>query len=253
MRIDPRAEFRQMFSEGWRFQRDYLYVENMHGADYEATKAMYEPLLEHAAHRSDFGYLLDWMGGEIAIGHSYVRGGDTPDVPSVQVGLLGADLEIANGRYRIARIYRGESWNPGLRAPLAEPGIDVGEGDYILAVNGTDVMAPGNPYRHFEGLANRQVTLRVGPNANGQNARNITVVPLPNEGQLRQREWIEANRRKVDELSGAGSHTSGCRIQGRAATATSTATTSRSRTGRAQSSTSASTVAVRPPTTSSST
>jgi tricorn protease len=202
MRIDPRAEFRQMFSEGWRFQRDYLYVENMHGADYEATKAMYEPLLEHAAHRSDFGYLLDWMGGEIAIGHSYVRGGDTPDVPSVQVGLLGADLEIANGRYRIARIYRGESWNPGLRAPLAEPGIDVGEGDYILAVNGTDVMAPGNPYRHFEGLANRQVTLRVGPNANGQNARNITVVPLPNEGQLRQREWIEANRRKVDELSG---------------------------------------------------
>jgi tricorn protease len=202
MRVDPKAEFKQMFDEGWRFQRDYLYVENMHGADYTRTKAMYAPLVEHVAHRSDLTYLLDWMGGEVAIGHSFVRGGDLPDVDNVPVGLLGADLEIANGRYRIAKVYTGESWNPGLRAPLAEPGVDVREGEFLLEVNGVELRAPASPYRLFEGTANRQTVLRVGPNATNQGSRLVTVVPLANEGQLRQREWIEANRRKVDVLSG---------------------------------------------------
>ncbi|MCI0434395.1 MAG: PDZ domain-containing protein [Gemmatimonadetes bacterium] len=202
MRVDPRAEFRQMFDEGWRFQRDYLYVENMHGVDYARTKAMYEPLVEHVAHRSDLNYLLDWMGGEVAVGHSYVNGGDLPDVPSVPVGLLGADLEIANAHYRVAKVYYGESWNPGLRAPLAEPGAEVRAGEYILEVNGVELHAPGNPYRLFEGTANRQTILRVGPNANTQGSRLVTVVPVASEGQLRQRDWIETNRRKVDELSG---------------------------------------------------
>ncbi len=202
MRVEPRAEFRQMFSEGWRFQRDYLYVDNMHGVDYARTKAMYEPLLEHVAHRADLNYLLDWMGGEVAIGHSYVSGGDVPDVPNVPVGLLGADLEMANGRYRVAKVYNGESWNPGLRAPLAEPGAEVRAGEFILEVNGVPLTAPGNPYRLFEGTANRQTILRVGPSANGQGSRLVTVVPVTNENQLRQRDWIEGNRRKVDELSG---------------------------------------------------
>jgi tricorn protease len=200
--VDPKQEFRQMFDEGWRFQRDYLYVENMHGADYVKTKAMYEPLVDYVAHRSDLTYLLDWMGGEVSIGHSFVRGGDVPDVPNVPVGLLGADLEIANGRYRIAKVYNGESWNPGVRAPLAAPGIDVKEGEYLLAVNGQDIRAPGNPYRYFEGTANRQTVIRVGPNPNEQGSRLVTVVPVPNEGALRQREWIESNRRTVDKLSG---------------------------------------------------
>ncbi|MEX2281133.1 MAG: PDZ domain-containing protein [Gemmatimonadota bacterium] len=202
MRVDPRAEFKQMFSEGWRFQRDYLYVDNMHGVDYAKTKALYEPLLEHVAHRSDFNYLLDWMGGEIAVGHSYVRGGDMPDVPNVAVGLLGADLEIANGRYRIAKIYRGESWNPGLRSPLSEPGVEVNPGEYLLEVNGVAIRAPEEPYKHFEGLANRQVTIRVGPNPNNDGSRVLTVVPVGTEGQLRQREWMEDNRKLVDKLSG---------------------------------------------------
>lgn len=201
MRVDPPAEFHQMFSEGWRFQRDYLYVENMHGVDYAKTRAMYEPLVDYVAHRSDFGYLLDWMGGEIAIGHSYVRGGDMPDVPSVNVGLLGADLEVANGRYRVAKIYRGDTWSSNQRAPLGDPGVDVSEGNFILAVNGTELRAPANPYASFEGLANRQVTLRVADDASGRNARDVTVVPVANEGQLRQRDWIEGNRRKVDEMS----------------------------------------------------
>ena len=202
MRVEPRAEYRQMFAEGWRFQRDYLYVENMHGVDYAKTKAMYEPLVDHVTHRADLNYLLDWMGGEVAIGHSYVSGGAMPSVPSVQGGLLGADLEIANGRYRIAKIYRGENWNPGLRAPLAEPGREVSEGEFLLEVNGVELSPPGNPYRLFEGMANRQTVIRVGPNANGQGSRLVTVVPLTSENQLRQREWIENNRQIVDRLSG---------------------------------------------------
>jgi tricorn protease len=108
---------------------------------------------------------------------------------------------ISNGRYRIAKIYHGESWNPGLRSPLAEPGVDVKEGEYILEVDGVELGAPANPYRAFEGTANRQTLLRVGPNANAQGSRVVTVVPLTSEGQLRQREWIETNRKRVDELS----------------------------------------------------
>jgi tricorn protease len=202
MRVEPRAEFRQMFDEGWRFQRDYLYVENMHGVDYERTKAMYAPLVEHVAHRSDLTYLLDWMGGEVAIGHSFVRGGDLPDVPTVPVGLLGADLEIENGRFRIQRIYTGESWNPGLQGPLAAPGVDVSEGDYLLAVNGVELRAGDNPYQPFEGTAGRQTTIRVGPNPGMAGSREITVVPTPSEAALRREAWVADNRRKVDELSG---------------------------------------------------
>ena len=201
MKVDPQAEWQQMFDEGWRFQRDFLYVTNLHGADYTQTKARYAPLVRHVAHRADLTYLLDWMGGEVAIGHSFVRGGDLPDVDQVSVGLLGADLEIANGRYRIAKIYSGENWNPELRAPLSGPGIDVRQGDYILAVNGIELTAPGNPYRLFEGTANRQTVLRVASDANGANARNVTVVPVANENALRQRDWIESNRRKVDQMS----------------------------------------------------
>src|SRR5690606_8786984 len=202
MRVDPRAELRQMFSEGWRFQRDYLYVENMHGVDYVRTKAMYAPLVDHVAHRSDLSYLLDWMGGEVAIGHSFVRGGDLPDVDNVPVGLLGADLEVDDGRYRIARIYTGESWNPGLAAPLAAPGVDVREGDYLLAVNGVDLHAADNPYRLFEGTAGRQTVIRVGRSPDGAGARDVTVVPVPNEAALRREAWVADNRRTVEELSG---------------------------------------------------
>jgi tricorn protease len=202
MRVDPKAEFEQMFDEGWRFQRDYLYVDNMHGVDYARMKAMYSPLVEHVAHRSDLTYLLDWMGGEVAIGHSFVRGGDMPDVDDVPVGLLGADLEVANGRYRIARIYTGESWNPGLRGPLAAPGIIVNEGDYLLAVNGVELRAPDSPYRLFEGTANRQTVIRVGPNASLDGSREVTVVPVTSEAALRREAWVADNRRKVDELSG---------------------------------------------------
>ena len=159
MELDPKAEFQQIFTEGWRYQRDYLYVPNQQGADWPAMKTMYGALLPHARHRADLTYLLDMMGGEIAIGHSYVRGGDLPDVPPTRVGLLGADTAIENGRYRFTRIYDGESWNPDLRAPLAAPGVDVAAGDYLLAVNGVELAAAGNLHQRLDGTVNQQTVL----------------------------------------------------------------------------------------------
>ncbi len=202
MQVDPRAEFKQMFTEGWRNQREFLYVPNLHGADYVKTKAMYEPMLEHVAHRADFTYLLDMLGAEIAVGHSYVSGGDFPEVPQSNVGLLGADWSVAEGRHRIARIFTGESWNPELRAPLAGPGIDARVGDYLLAVDGVEVTSTDNLYRVFEGTANRQVVLTLNATPSLTNARRVTVVPIANESGLRGRAWVEDNRRLVDSLSG---------------------------------------------------
>ena len=202
MRVDPREEWRQLFREAWRYQRDFLYVENVHGADWDAVRDMYTPWIEHVGHRSDMNYLLDVLAGEVAIGHSYVFGGDTPDVETVPVGLLGADLEEDAGRYRIAHIYTGENWNPGLESPLSAPGIDVAEGDYIIAVDGVELGAPTNPYSLFEGTVGRQVALRVGARTDGKGSRVVQVVPVASEGALRSREWVENNRRKVDEMSG---------------------------------------------------
>jgi len=202
MYLDPKEEFRQIFNEGWRNQRDYLYVPNLHGTDWPAMKQMYGQLLPHVRHRADLNYLLDMMGAEIAIGHSYVRGGDMPEVPPSYGGLLGADFTIDQGRYRIARIYDNESWNPDLRAPLASPGVDVAAGDYILAVNGVELRAPDNIYRLLDGTANRQTVLTVSAKPAMEGARTITVVPVSSEQTLRTRAWVESNRRKVDELSG---------------------------------------------------
>jgi tricorn protease len=201
MYLDPKQEFAQIFNEGWRLQRDYLYVSNMHGADWPRMKQMYGQLLPYVMHRADLNYLLDNMGAEIAIGHSYVRGGDMPDVPPSTGGLLGADFVVENGRYKITRIYDAESWNPDLRAPLAAPGVNVSVGDFILAVNGVELVAPDNIYRLLDGTANRQTVLTVNNQPSRQGARQITVVPVANEQGLRTRAWVESNRRLVAKLS----------------------------------------------------
>lgn len=200
--LDPKAEFRQIFNEGWRYQRDYLYVPNQHGSDWPAMKTMYGALLPHVRHRADLTYLVDMMGSEIAIGHSYVRGGDLPDVPPTRVGLLGADTAVENGRYRLTRIYDAESWNPELRAPLAGPGIDARVGDYVLAVNGVELQGSDNLYRLLDGTVNRQTVLTLNAQPSMTGARQVTVVPVANDQGLRTRAWVEGNRRLVDKLSG---------------------------------------------------
>src|SRR5205085_3102594 len=181
MYLEPKEEFKQIFYEGWRNQRDYLYVPNMHGADWPRMKEMYGQLLPHVMHRADLNYLLDNMGAEIAIGHSYVRGGDMPGLPRSQGGLLGADFAIDNGRYKITRIYDNESWNPDLKSPLATPGSTVNVGEYILAINGVELRAPDNIYRLLDGTANRQTSLTVNDRPAMDGARHVVVVPVANE------------------------------------------------------------------------
>jgi tricorn protease len=201
MYLEPKEEFKQIFNEGWRNQRDYLYVPNMQGADWPKMKQMYGQLLPFVMHRADLNYLMDMMGAEIAIGHSYVRGGDMPTVPQPVAGLLGADFVIENGRYKVTRIYDNESWNPDLRSPLATPGANVNVGDYILAINGIELQAPDNIYRLLDGTANRQTTLTVNTTPSMQGARTVTVLPVASEQALRTRAWVESNRRLVEKLS----------------------------------------------------
>lgn len=201
MYLDPKEEFKQIFNEGWRNQRDYLYVPNMHGTDWAKDKEMYGAMLPYVMHRADLNYLIDMMGAEIAIGHSYVRGGDMPDVPPVQGGLLGADFVIENGRYRVTRIYDNENWNPELRSPLAVPGVNVNVGDYILAINGVELKAPDNIFRLLDGTANRQTALTVNDKPTMDGARQTVAVPVANEQALRTRAWVESNRRLVEQLS----------------------------------------------------
>jgi len=201
MNLDPKAEFTQIFNEGWRLQRDYLYVPNMHGANWPRMKEMYGAMLPYVAHRADLNYLLDNMGAEISIGHSYVRGGDMPEIPSNPGGLLGADFTIESNRYKIAKIYDGESWNPDLRAPLAGPGVNVNAGDFILAVDGVNLAAPDSIYRLLDGTANRQTVLTINNRPDTTGARQVTVVPVNNEQNLRTRAWVEENRRYVDKRS----------------------------------------------------
>jgi len=202
MDLDPQAEWRQMFAEAWRIERDYLYVANLHGADWPALRTRYAQLLPYVRHRADLTQLLDQLQGELAIGHSFVGGGDLPRADALPVGLLGADLEEADGRYRIRKIYTGENWNPELRAPLSAPGVDVRPGDYILAVSGRDLKAPESPYAPFAGTVGRQVELRVNSKPAEEGSRLVTVVPIANESGLRTRDWVESNRRLVDSLSG---------------------------------------------------
>jgi tricorn protease len=201
VRVEPQREWAQMLADGWRFMRDFLYVDNEHGAPWNEVWEWYSDWLPDLEHRSDFNQLLDMLSGEVAVGHSYVRGGDYPDIPSSRTGLLGADLEVVEGHYRISRIYTGESWNEGLIGPLAHPGMDVSEGDYIVGIDGQPLRAPTNPFRLLEGTAGRTITITVNDQPSMEGARTVVVEPTGNEGQLRGWAWVEGNRRKVDELS----------------------------------------------------
>jgi tricorn protease len=200
--VDPRAEWKHMYYQVWRDERDFLYDPGLHGLDLEEAKHRYEHYLENLASREDLNYLFQEMLGEITIGHMFVGGGDVPESKRVKGGLLGADYTVENGRYRFARVYNGENWNPKLRAPLTQPGVNVVPGEYLLAVNGRDLTSADNLYSLFEETAGKAVVLKVGVNPDGKGAREVTVVPLEDDLPLRNLAWIEGNRRKVDELTG---------------------------------------------------
>ncbi|MGH9751660.1 MAG: PDZ domain-containing protein, partial [Blastocatellia bacterium] len=200
--VDPRAEWKQMYDEVWRNERDFFYDPGLHGVDLAMFKKTYEAYLPSVAHRADLNYLFTEMMNQLSVGHMFLGGGDQPRPNFVPGGLLGCDYKVENGRYRFAKVYNGENWNPNLRAPLTQPGVNVKAGEYLLAVNGRNLTASDNIYQFFESTANKQVVIKVGPNADGSNARDVTVVPVGNETGLRNLAWIEGNRRKVAELSG---------------------------------------------------
>ena len=199
--IDPRAEWKQMYHETWRVERDFLYDPNTHGLSIPKIEARYKPYLDNMASRSEFTYLSQEMLGEITIGHMFVGGPHSPE-NYPKTGLLGADYTVENGRYKIAKILGGQNWTPGLASPLTLPGVYVKEGEYLLAVNGRELHAGDSLYAFFDGTAGKQTVLHVGPNADGKDGRDVTVVPIGDEDGLRNLDWIEANRRKVDQLSG---------------------------------------------------
>jgi tricorn protease len=199
---DPPVEWRQMYREAWRGLRDFFYAPNLHGLDLARMRQRYEVYLDGLGSREDLNYLFREMLGEATISHMGVGGGDSPRPGRVRVGLLGADYKIENGRYRFARVYNGENWNPEFRAPLTQPGVDVEPGEYLLAVNGRDVLPGDEVYKYFETTAGKQTSLKVGPSPDGAGAREVIVVPVEDEYQLRYRAWIEDNRRKVDRMSG---------------------------------------------------
>jgi len=202
VRIDPRREWEQIFHEAWRINRDNFYDPDMHGADWPAMRDKYAQFLPHLATRQDLNRLIQWLCSELAVGHHRVFGGDFIERPdTIPGGLLGADYEVHNGRYRFAKVYGGLNWNPELRSPLTEPGVEVKAGEYLLAVNGVDLKPPENLFSRFEFTAGRLVELTVGPDPAGRGSRTVTVVPIEDDGALRNRDWVEGNIRRVTEAT----------------------------------------------------
>lgn len=202
--VDPRLEWTQMFHEAWRLERDFYYDPGMGGLDWKAVGDRYRELVPHVAHRADLNYILGELIGELATSHTYVGGGDAPEVRRVNVGLLGADYELdaRSGLYRFRTIYRDRNWNTGTPAPLAEPGVDVREGDHLLSVDRRPVRAPLNVHAAFEGTSGRQTRITVGGSPDDPEARTYTVKPVGSETSLRYNAWVAANRAKVDEATG---------------------------------------------------
>jgi tricorn protease len=200
--VDPRAEWRQIFHEVWRIERDFLYDPGAHGLDLAAAEKLYAPFVDGIDARDDLNDLLEEGLGNIVLGHVWAFGGSLPHQDHVSVGLLGADYAIEDGRYRIVKILRGENWNPQLRAPLTQPGVDVKVGDFLLAVNGQDLKGADDVNRLFMGRAGKQTVITVSKDATGGMSREVTVVPVGSESGLRLRTWMEESRQKVAEMSG---------------------------------------------------
>jgi tricorn protease len=201
IKVKPREEWRQMYREVWRIEREFFYDPHLHGLDLDWAQKKYAPYVEAVASRADLNYLFAEMLGEITVGHLGVGGGDIPRANRVATGLLGADYSIENGRYRIARVYNGENWNPDFQAPLTQPGVNVKAGDYLLAVDGREVLGTDNIYKFFEEKAGKQVVLTVGAEPKMAGSREVTVVPVGSESALRNSAWVEDNRRYVEKAT----------------------------------------------------
>lgn len=200
--VDPRAEWRQIYHETWRIERDFLYDPKAHGLNLAEAERAYVPFLEGLTSRADLNALLAEMTGHIGVGHTFIRGGRSPVSKPVSVGLLGADYAAVDGHVQIRRTLIGDLWNPSATAPLSQPGQAVKAGEFLLAVDGRPIDASQDVYAAFQGLAGRQVRLTVAPKADGQHARQVTVVPSADESALRLADWMERNRRTVDARSG---------------------------------------------------
>ena len=187
VKVDPPAEWAQIFDEAWRINRDYFYDPGCQGADWPAMRKKYAAFLPDLATRNDLFRVIQWMLSELAVGHSYQGPGDSAfEAETIPGGLLGADYEVASGRYRIKKVFGGLNWSPDLRSPLTEPGVDVKAGEYLLAVEGQELRHPQNLYEPFERTANRIVEITVGPDADGTGSRTVKVVPLENERRAAQ-------------------------------------------------------------------
>ncbi len=202
VKVDPAAEWTQIFNEAWRINRDFFYDPGMHGADWKAMRAKYATFLPDVTSRQDLNRVMQWMFSELAVGHHRVGGGDSlAETEAIPGGLLGADFSVENGRYRFKKVYGGLNWTPDLRSPLTEPGVDVKPGEYLLAVEGVPLRAPESLYSRFERTAGRIVEITIGPNPDGSGSRTVKVVPVEAEQPLRNRDWVEGNLRKVTEAT----------------------------------------------------
>jgi tricorn protease len=207
--VDPRQEWRQLFTDAWRIQRDFFYDPHMHGVDWSAVRERYLRMLDDCTSREDVSFVIGEMISELNVGHTYVRGhGDVEGAPSVDVGMLGCDYELhddgqGHRAYRISKVYEGAPWDYDARGPLSQPGVKVGAGDYLLAVNGTPVATSKDPWAAFIGLAGKvtKLTVSTKPERDAA-ARDVLVVPMQSEASLRYRAWIEKNRAYVEQKTG---------------------------------------------------
>ena len=201
MKLNRSQEWVQMFEEAWRYERDYFYDPNLHGRNWNTVYKRYAPLIQHVKHRSDLNYIFDQMNGELSVGHSFVGGGDYPVTEKNMVGLLGADFTLENGRYKISRILTSENWNPGLYGPLDAPGLKISRGNYIVGINNKELTSTDNIFEFLDGTVNSQTVIHINDVPSFKDHWTEIVKPIRSENSLRQRTWVEDNRRLVEILS----------------------------------------------------
>jgi tricorn protease len=198
--VDPRAEWKQIFTDVYRFERDFFYDPNMHGVDWDGLHDRYGKLIDEAVTRWDVNWVIGQFIAELSSSHTYYGGGDVQQAPSRRVGLLGADFALENGAFRIKHIVQSAPWDD-VRSPLAEPDVNVHEGDYILAVNGIPLDTSKDPFAAFQGLGTEPALLTVNSSPSMDGARSVLVKPMANDTQLRFAEWIEQRRQRVDQAT----------------------------------------------------